>query len=90
MVFIVPVNAMKDLGDFEVYIHSFLTADLCGERVTGQLLALTFLLYDIKLPATTEDEVGWATEPVRSLGRKNAESPVASGDGNRSNDMSEA
>jgi len=44
MVFVVPVNAMNDMGDFEVYIHSFLTSALCGERVTGQLLVLTVLL----------------------------------------------
>ena len=87
MVFVVPVNAVKDMGDFEVYIHSFLTSALCGERVTGQLLALTILLYDIQLSADTEDEARWASEPVWSLGRKDAEPPAASGHRNRSNGM---
>jgi hypothetical protein len=47
-------------------------------RVTGQLLALTVLLYDIKLPVATEDEAVWAPEPVWSLRRRDAETPVAS------------
>lgn len=78
------------MKDFELHINSFLTSALCGEWVTGQLLALTVLLCDIKLPAATEDKAGWAPQPVRYLGRKDVESPVASGDGNRTNGMSEA
>jgi len=58
--------------------------------MTGQLLAPTVLLYDIQLPVAIEDEAGWAPEPLWSLGRKDAETPVASGHGNRSNGMSEA
>lgn len=70
--FVVPVNAMKGMGDFEVYIHSFLTSALCGERVTGQLLALTVLLYDLQLPAATADEdVGL----LNQFGRSEKETP---------------
>jgi hypothetical protein len=65
MVLVVPVNTMKDIGGCEVYTQSA----LCWGRVTGQLLAMAVLLYDIKLPFATEDEYGWAPKPVWKFGR---------------------
>jgi hypothetical protein len=51
---------------------------------------LTVSLYDIKLPVAIEEEADWAPEPVWSLERRDGENPVASGDGNRWNGISEA
>ena len=81
--FVVLVSDTKDMGGFEVYIHSFLTSALCEGRVTCQLFALAVLLYDIKLPVAIEKGDGWDPQPVWTLGRGDTRSPTASGQGNR-------